>query len=198
MIALLTLPLLDVMTAARPALAHGPLDLHTRPRTHPPLPEKSPRERGRGAGCRRIAGDARGRRGRVGEDVWHGRPRGVPCHRLLRRPAGVHEYFWATESRLLLFRIKDGSDAALDGYGRFDEGYRPGVPPPRQPGLGGRSGTPWSAKVEAEWSLRIELAIDMTASGEVYHGHWSLPTASKTSRTGRSSTPSTPGASRRE
>ena len=63
----------------RPALAQGPLDLRARPRTHSPLPEKSPRGSPVAAlGRRLLAGDARGRRGRVGDDVWHGR---------LRRPA---------------------------------------------------------------------------------------------------------------
>jgi len=43
-------------------------------------------------------------------------------------------------------------------------------------------GDVWDALVregEASGVWRIDLAIDMTAAGEAYHGHWSLPAAAE-------------------
>jgi UDP-GlcNAc:undecaprenyl-phosphate GlcNAc-1-phosphate transferase len=82
--------------------------------------------------------------------------------------------FGATESRLLLFRIRvvlsplwTAIDPRARGVGQ--ECHL----------LGKRAwGEVWGALVregEASGVWRIELGIDMTASGEVYQGHWSLP-----------------------
>jgi hypothetical protein len=86
--------------------------------------------------------------------------------------------FGAAESRLLLFRIK----VALSPFWRGMD--------LRGRGIGQRChlrghrdwGQVWDALVregEASGVWRVELAIDMTASGEVYHGHWSLPAAAE-------------------
>jgi UDP-GlcNAc:undecaprenyl-phosphate GlcNAc-1-phosphate transferase len=86
--------------------------------------------------------------------------------------------FGATESRLLLFRIRvilsplwTAIDPRARGIGQ--ECHL----------LGKRAwGEIWGALVregEASGVWQIELGIDMTASGEVYHGHWSLPEAAQ-------------------
>jgi UDP-GlcNAc:undecaprenyl-phosphate/decaprenyl-phosphate GlcNAc-1-phosphate transferase len=86
--------------------------------------------------------------------------------------------FGATEARLLLFRLKVALTAlpagfAIRGRGTGQECHLHGNRD--WAGL-------WDALVrEGElcgvW--RIELAIDMTKAGEAYHGHWSLPAASE-------------------
>jgi UDP-GlcNAc:undecaprenyl-phosphate GlcNAc-1-phosphate transferase len=86
--------------------------------------------------------------------------------------------FGATESRLLLFRIKVALTPLLTGLAA------------RRPGIGQEChlhGTRdwagvWDALVregKASGVWRIELAIDMNAAGEVYYGHWSLPAATE-------------------
>lgn len=86
--------------------------------------------------------------------------------------------FGATESRLLLFRIKVALAPLLTGLAvrRLGIGQECHLHGTRDwAGI-------WGVLVrEAEASAvwRIELAIDMTAAGEVYYGHWSLPTAAQ-------------------
>jgi len=86
--------------------------------------------------------------------------------------------FGATESRLLLFRIKVAltplsAGLAVRGRGIGQECHL----------HGNRNwGDVWDALVregEASGVWRIDLAIDMTAAGEAYHGHWSLPAAAE-------------------
>ena len=86
--------------------------------------------------------------------------------------------FGATESRLLLFRLKVAltpisAGLAVRGRGIGQECHL----------HGNRDwAVVWDALVregEASGVWRIELAIDMTAAGEVYHGHWSLPKAAE-------------------
>ncbi len=86
--------------------------------------------------------------------------------------------FGATESRLLLFRIKVAltplsAGLAVRGRGIGQECHL----------HGNRDwGDVWDALVregEASGVWRIDLAIDMTAAGEAYHGHWSLPAAAE-------------------
>ena len=60
--------------------------------------------------------------------------------------------FGATESRLLLFRLKVALTSALDRPCCSRKGYRPGVSPPRQPGLGGCLGRPGPRR-RGQWSL---------------------------------------------
>jgi UDP-GlcNAc:undecaprenyl-phosphate/decaprenyl-phosphate GlcNAc-1-phosphate transferase len=86
--------------------------------------------------------------------------------------------FGASESRLLLFRLKVAltplwAGLAVPGRGIGQECHLHG----NRDWAG-----VWDALVregEASGVWRIELAIEMTAAGEVYHGHWSLPTATE-------------------
>ena len=86
--------------------------------------------------------------------------------------------FGATESRLLLFRVRvilSPLWTAIDPRARgIDQECHL---------LGERAwGEIWGTLVregEASGVWRIELGIDMTASGEVYQGHWSLPEAAQ-------------------
>jgi UDP-GlcNAc:undecaprenyl-phosphate/decaprenyl-phosphate GlcNAc-1-phosphate transferase len=84
--------------------------------------------------------------------------------------------FGATESRLLLFRLKVALTPLSPGLAVRGRGIG------QECHLRGNrdwAGV-WHALIregEASGVWRIELAIEMTAAGEVYHGHWSLPTA---------------------
>jgi UDP-GlcNAc:undecaprenyl-phosphate GlcNAc-1-phosphate transferase len=86
--------------------------------------------------------------------------------------------FGATESRLLLFRLKVAltpvsAALAVRGSGIGQECHLHG----NRDWAG-----VWNVLVregEASGVSRIELAIEMTAAGEVYRGHWSLPTAAE-------------------
>jgi UDP-GlcNAc:undecaprenyl-phosphate GlcNAc-1-phosphate transferase len=86
--------------------------------------------------------------------------------------------FGASEWRLLLFRVKVAlvplsTGLALRKRGIAQECHLHGI----------RDWAAiWDAVVhegEASGVWRIDLAIDMTAAGEVYHGHWSLPAAAE-------------------
>jgi UDP-GlcNAc:undecaprenyl-phosphate GlcNAc-1-phosphate transferase len=86
--------------------------------------------------------------------------------------------FGATEARLLLFRIKVAlaplSAGAAEGGGGIG----------RELHLHGNRdwAAVWDALVregEASGVWRIDLAIDMTGAGEAYQGHWRLPTAAE-------------------
>ena len=101
--------------------------------------------------------------------------------------------FGATESRLLLFRLKVAlspltAGLAVRGRGIGQECHLHG----NRDWAG-----VWDALVregEASGVWRIELAIEMTAAGEVYHGSLEFADGRpKTNRTGRSSTPCMPG-----
>jgi hypothetical protein len=81
------------------------------------------------------------------------------------------------ESRLLLFRMRVALAPLSSRMGARGEGMGQACHV-----HGHRDwGRIWDALVregEASGVRRIELAIEMTAAGEIYHGHWSLPTAS--------------------
>jgi UDP-GlcNAc:undecaprenyl-phosphate/decaprenyl-phosphate GlcNAc-1-phosphate transferase len=84
--------------------------------------------------------------------------------------------FGATELRLLLFRLK----VALKSLPSFFSVGARNVT--QECHLGGKRDWAdlWDELVregEASGVWRIELAIDLAATGEVYHGHWTLPIA---------------------
>lgn len=84
--------------------------------------------------------------------------------------------FGANELRLLLFRIKVALSPLWTGMNVRGRGIG------QECHLRGNRdwGGVWDALVregEGGGVWRIELAIDMTAAGEVYQGHWSSPTA---------------------
>jgi UDP-GlcNAc:undecaprenyl-phosphate/decaprenyl-phosphate GlcNAc-1-phosphate transferase len=84
--------------------------------------------------------------------------------------------FGATESRLLFFRTRVAMTPLASGLAVLDRsrGQKCHLHGSRDwAGL-------WETLVregESSGVWRIELAIDMAAAGEVYHGHWILPTA---------------------
>jgi UDP-GlcNAc:undecaprenyl-phosphate GlcNAc-1-phosphate transferase len=86
--------------------------------------------------------------------------------------------FGASESRLLLFRIR----VLLSPLWTAIDPRAGGIGQECHP-LGKRAwGEIWGDLVregEASGVWRIELGIDMTASGEVYQGHWTLPEAAQ-------------------
>ena len=84
--------------------------------------------------------------------------------------------FGATESRLLLFRLKVALTPVRVGLAVRERSIG------QECHLHGNRdwADVWNALVregQASGVSRIELAIEMTAAGEVYRGHWSLPTA---------------------
>ena len=85
--------------------------------------------------------------------------------------------FGRSESRLLLFRIRTALTPLLTGGAVRQGGIRQEC---HLHGIRDWAGV-WDAlirEVEAGGVWRVELAIDMTAAGEVYHGLWILPAAS--------------------
>ena len=86
--------------------------------------------------------------------------------------------FGGSESRLLFFRIQTALSPLLAGGTVRRGAIRQEC---RLHGVRDWAEV-WDAlirRAEAGGVWRIELAIDMTAAGEVYHGLWSLPTASE-------------------
>ncbi len=85
--------------------------------------------------------------------------------------------FGRSESRLLLFRIRTALTPLLTGGAVRRGGIQQEC---HLHGIRDWAGV-WDAlirEVEDGGVWRIELAIDMAAAGEVYHGLWILPTAS--------------------
>ena len=85
--------------------------------------------------------------------------------------------FGRSESRLLLFRIRTALTPLLTGGAVRQGGIQQGC---HLHGIRDWAGV-WDAlirEVEDGGVWRIELAIDMAAAGEVYHGLWILPAAS--------------------
>jgi hypothetical protein len=85
--------------------------------------------------------------------------------------------FGASEARLLLFRLQTALAPPWTGLSARPQGIR------QECHLHGKRdwAAVWDAlirDVESGGVRRIELAIDMTAAGEVYHGLWKSPTAS--------------------
>ena len=177
LVALLSLPLLDVVTAIGRRSIIEPLGLHARPWTHPPLPEKPPRQHGRCAGCRRGPGNTRGRRGcAVKVDGSHDLAACLAIVISVGLLVGTNT-FGRSESRLLLFRIRTALTPLLTGGAVRQGGVQRGC---QLHGIRDWAGV-WDAlihEVEDGGVWRMELAIDMAAAGEVYHGLWVLPAAS--------------------
>ena len=142
LVALLTLPLLDVVTAVGRRWLKG-RSIFTPDRGHLHHCLRSRLGSTVAALGAAVALATLGAGGAALAKAYrHGRPCGLPGHRPLRRPAGGHEYLRGSESRLLLFRLKTALAPLSTGRGGSSAGASARSATSTATGTGRASGTP--------------------------------------------------------
>ncbi len=142
LVALLALPLLDVATAlGRRWLTGRSLFTPDRGHIHHRLRSRLG-STAAALGAARRPGGARGRRGRAGEGLRHGRPRRLPRRRHLRRPARGHEHLRRVRVAAPAVPAPDGPGAAPGAAGRSGGGASGRSATSTASGTGRGCGTP--------------------------------------------------------